>query len=123
MVQSFYIATKAIALGMMLCMMCSCNQTKYTPTNAAESTEVETEETEEEKLASEAYEKGYDVGMTMHTNSLDLYTKNDEKNLKDNYMMDCRATLGKENYNNKALYKEYRRGFLKGYEDGNNALQ
>ena len=117
-----HLATKAIALGMMLCMMCSCNQPKYTPndTYADESTEVKTEE---EKLASVAYEKGYDHGMSYHTMRLDYYTENNEKELKSDYIIECQISLGEENYNNKALYNEYRRGFLKGFEDGNNALQ
>ncbi|WP_407405554.1 hypothetical protein [Sodaliphilus sp.] len=75
-------------------------------------------------LKERAYKEGYDKGMLHHTMRLGFYTDNNEKYLKDNYMSDCRRYngLGEENYNNRALYNEYRRGFMKGYEDGNNAL-
>ena len=75
-------------------------------------------------LAKIAYKKGYDDGMSCHTIRLNFYTGDNEKQLKDKYMFNCRLydDLGEENYNNRALYNEYRRGFFKGYEDGNNAL-
>lgn len=72
-----------------------------------------------------AYKAGYDLGMSRHTTSLEFCTRDNEKHLKDEYMFDCRNELHglkKEDYNNRELYNEYRRGFMKGYEDGNNAL-
>lgn len=71
-----------------------------------------------------AYKAGYDEGMLQHTMRLGFYTENNEKQLKDSYMSACRYRddIGEENYNNRAIYEEYRRGFFKGYEDGNNAL-
>lgn len=75
-------------------------------------------------LKEKAYKEGYDYGMLHHTMELKFYTKENEKNLKDDYMTACRAYdgLGEENYNNRELYNIYRSGFMKGYEDGNNAL-
>ena len=75
-------------------------------------------------LKERAYKLGYDEGMICHTTRLGFFTDNNEKQLKNSYMSACRAYdgLGDENYNNRALYNEYRRGFMKGYEDGNNAL-
>lgn len=75
-------------------------------------------------LKERAYKEGYDHGMSLHTVRLAFFTDNNEKQLKNEYMRECRVYngLGEENYNNRALYNEYRRGFMKGYEDGNNAL-
>lgn len=75
--------------------------------------------------AEAAYKEGYDDGMLHHAENLSTYTNRNEQWLKKQYMDKCRYGMygiGKENYNNRALYNEYRRGFLKGYEDGNNAL-
>ena len=138
---------------MMLCMVCSCNQPKYTPTNADESIEDSSEmaaqntdtlttdtltddeaytndetnedaSSEEKSLASKAYEIGYDYGISRsNVVALEFYISYNERELKSRYIDECQITLGKENYNNQALYNEYRRGFLKGYEDGKNALQ
>lgn len=96
----------------------STEQSSESTTSSSSSTEASG------SLAEKAYKKGYDCGMSRHTISLDYYTEENEKELKDSYMMKCRGYggLGDENYNNKALYKEFRRGFFKGYEDGNNAL-
>lgn len=74
-------------------------------------------------LKEKAYKMGYDRGIGGHTIDLSYFTGENEKVMKSDYMGDCRYFgLGEENYNNRELYNEWRRGFLKGYEDGNNAL-
>ena len=66
-------------------------------------------------LANKAYEFGYDDGLHRFDIGLDHFTKNNEARLKSTYMLNCtRYKLGEENKTNKALYKEYRRGFIKG---------
>ena len=75
--------------------------------------------------AEAAYKQGYKMGMILHTMRLGLYTENNEKELKAIYMSDCRCSycgIGEENYNNREIYNEYRHGFFKGFEEGNNAL-
>ena len=75
--------------------------------------------------AEAAYKAGYRDGMSNHTISRDYYTQNNEKNLKNRYMWACRNVsygIGEENFSNRSIYDEYRRGFLKGHEDANNAL-
>ncbi len=75
------------------------------------------------ELKSKAYEKGYQMGTICSINDLDYYTEDNEKNLKYFYLQECRPReLGKENHNNRELYNEYRRGFLEGFENGNNSL-
>ena len=154
MKHSFYSNQKStlLVLGMTLCTMCGCSDSKAVrnqiaveesdsteaiETCAAEDDEVDTcvasvsssptasspSTKASGELAEKAYNRGYEDGMRHHTGKLSHYTSENEKILKNEYMLDCRYELGKENYNNKALYNEYRRGFLKGYEDGNNALQ
>lgn len=77
------------------------------------------------ELQKAAYEKGYDYGMSHHSMDLSSFTKNNEQNLKDEYIFQCRSgyhKLGDNYFNNRELYDIYRRGFMKGYEDGNKAL-
>lgn len=72
-----------------------------------------------------AYKYGYNLGMVLHTSRFTFFTENDEKQLKNSYMNECRkhgSRLGPDNYSNRALYEEFKRGFIKGFEDGNNAL-
>ncbi len=71
-----------------------------------------------------AYNCGYKDGMLFHTSDLSFFLEDNEKHLKDSYMRKCRSydELGEENYNNKTLYNKYKMGFMKGYKDGNNAL-
>ena len=78
-------------------------------------------------LSEKAYNAGYKDGKLFHTINLSFYTKDNEKYLKDKYMSRCKdysseGYFGEANYNNRELYEEYRKGFFKGYEDGNNAL-
>ena len=174
MTYSFYSNQKTmlLAFGMMLCTLCSCNQSKPQPQEqgvskeelaamldsvkaaAKEEAKAEFEKEAEEKASEEsnapessyssestsstnssssnvkspaeaAYKQGYDRGMLHHTMRLNFYTENNEKQLKNEYMQDSRIKsigIGEENYNNREIYNEYRRGFFKGYEDGNNAL-
>lgn len=69
-----------------------------------------------------AYKYGYNLGMVLHTSRFTFFTENDEKQLKNSYMNECRkhgSRLGPDNYSNRALYEEFKRGFIKGFEDGN----
>lgn len=81
-----------------------------------------------ESLTEKAYRLGAKDGKTYHTVDLNYLLKEDEKQLKDLYMHRCYGSGKSENYlseelwDNRELYNEYKRGFLKGYENANNAL-
>lgn len=81
-----------------------------------------------ESLTEKAYRLGAKDGKTYHTVDLNHFLKEDEKQLKNQYMHRCYGSGKSENYlseelwDNRELYNEYKRGFLKGYENANNAL-
>ena len=64
------------------------------------------------------------MGMSMVLTLILLYlvSENNEEKLKREYKYNCASSYGKEHRKNKALYNEFRRGFLKGYEEGKDAL-
>ena len=76
-------------------------------------------------LGAIAYEAGYSSGKyAAGIFELNYYTDNNDAELKDDYVEDCqhqRFHLKKEYANNRSLYKEYRRGFLKAYQDKEDA--
>ena len=57
------------------------------------------------------YEKGKSFGI-IAPNEFEWYLKENEKHLKDNYRMDCETS----EVTNRALYEEYKRGFIDGYK-------
>lgn len=69
-----------------------------------------------------AYKAGYEVCMLSY--SLEDYTKDNESLLKELFVRDCQngfSHMKPEYRDNRSLYKEYRRGLLKAYEDQENA--
>lgn len=92
-----------------------------TSSQASSSSSSSTSESEG-SLTEKAYKKGYDYGMqNSHVNEMDWYLDENRGGLKS-YYMNCVATsygVGEENKTNRSLFEEFKRGFIKGYEDGN----
>lgn len=76
----------------------------------------------EGSLTEKAYKKGYDYGMQQsHVNELDYYLDESRGGLKSHYMNGVATKYGveEENKTNRKLFEEFKRGFVKGYEEGN----
>lgn len=79
----------------------------------------------EGSLEEKAYKKGYEYGMQQShvVDDINFYLDESRGGIKS-YYMNCVATkyssgVGEENKTNRALFEEFKRGFIKGYEDGN----
>ena len=157
-----------LVLGMTLCALCSCKQSKpqaqeqgvmkeeltamldsvkaaakeevkaemQAETSSESSTQSSSEDyasssstsssssSSNQTLSEKAYKKGYDYGMEQsHVNEIDFYLNESRGGLKSHYI-NCVATnyssgVGEENKTNKQLFNEFKRGFIKGYQDGN----
>ena len=139
-----------LVLGMTLCTMCNCRQSKApqvatdvvadsaavdtctaddgavdtcttssskTSSSASSSTETS------ESLGETAYKAGYEAGKGSIV-SLNGYTRNNEEYLKETFVRYCQNEyegMKAEYRNNRSLYKEFRRGLLKAFEDAENA--
>lgn len=134
-----------LVLGMTLCTMCNCRQSKApqvatdvvadsaavdtctaddgavdtctTSSSASSSTETS------ESLGETAYKAGYEAGKGSIV-SLNGYTQNNEEYLKETFVRYCQNEyegMKAEYRNNRSLYKEFRRGLLKAFEDAENA--
>lgn len=107
----------------------SYQQTPSTTTSYSTSSSSSTSHQEpSESLSEKAYILGVRDGKGYHTVDLNYLLKENEKQLKNRYMNRCSGSgkseyyLPEEQWDNKDLYFEYKRGFLKGYENANNAL-
>lgn len=106
------------------------NNSSYqqTPSTSVSYSSSSSSQESSESLTEKAYRLGAKDGKTYHTVDLNHFLKDDEKQLKNQYMHRCYGSGKSENYlseelwNNRELYNEYKRGFLKGYENANNAL-
>lgn len=69
-----------------------------------------------------AYELGYRDGINCsQVGTLDYFLQEDCKEIKSKYIHSCQkgSKMGLENATNKEFYEQFKKGFIKGYEDGN----
>ena len=94
------------------------------PTISSSSTSTSTSSSGD-AMKKKAYDAGHRSGLFHQNVELEYYIENNEEELKDLYILACVSSLygiGEENINNRELYNEFRRGFIKAHKDCNNAL-
>lgn len=69
------------------------------------------ESTSESSREKEMYDKGIETANTV-SEELEVFLKNNEKLLKDVYRWNCLFTGEKEETNNRALYEQFKKGFI-----------